>query len=63
MMYGRMNYRLPVALAREQRAQLAAQLRRYRTLKAVLVDERQVRIWYVGTLPARELQQYIIAAV
>ena len=63
MMYGRLNYHLPIALPREKRSELAAVLRRYRMVKAVLVDEKQVRIWYAGTLPAREIQQQIIAVV
>ena len=63
MMYGRLNVHLPIALPREKRSELAAVLRRYRMVKAVLVDEKQVRIWYTGTLPAREIQQQIIAVV
>ena len=63
MMYGRLNYHLPIALSREKRASLAASIRRYRMVKAVLVDEKQVRIWYAGTLPAREIQQQVIAVV
>ena len=63
MMYGRLNYHLPIALPREKRSELAAVLRRYRMVKAVLVDEKQVRLWYTGTLPAREIQQQIIAVV
>lgn len=61
--YGRMNYVLPIALPREKRAELAAVIRRFRTVKAVLVDEKLIRIWYVGTLPAQEIQQLAIAAV
>ena len=37
MMYGRLNYHLPIALSREKRSELAAVLRRYRMVKAVLV--------------------------
>ena len=61
--YGRMNYVLPIALPREKRAELAAVIRRFRTVKAVLVDEKRIRIWYVGTLPAQEIQKLAIAAV
>jgi len=63
MMYGRLNYALPLVLPREQRLELVAHIRRYRAVRAVLVEERQVRLWYTGTLPAREIQQQIIAAV
>ena len=37
MMYGRLNVHLPIALPREKRSELAAVLRRYRMVKAVLV--------------------------
>ncbi len=63
MMYGRLNYAMPLVLSREQRVALAAHIRRCRAVKAVLVEGRQVRLWYRGTLPARQIQQEIIAMV
>ena len=63
MMYGRLNLSLQCALPREKRAQLASRIRRYREVKAVLVDEKRVRLWYTGTLRAREIQQLVITAV
>ena len=61
MMYGRYNFALQIALPREERVHLAAQLRRYRTVAAVVVEERLVKIWYKGTLPVGEIQQHLIA--
>ncbi|MBQ1622837.1 MAG: cation-transporting P-type ATPase, partial [Selenomonas sp.] len=63
MMYGRYDFLLQASLPRERRASLAAHIRRCRAVRAVLVEERRVRIWYVGQLPMRELQALAIRAV
>ena len=57
MMYGTCCFALQAALPREERVQLEAQLRRYPTVKAVVAEERRVRVWYQGTLPAHEIRQ------
>ena len=63
MMYGRYDFLLQASLPRERRASLAAYIRRCRAVRAVLVEERRVRIWYAGQLPVRELQALAIRAV
>ena len=63
MMYGRYDFLLQASLPRERRASLAAHIRRCRAVRAVLVEERRVRIWYAGQLPVRELQALAIRAV
>ena len=63
MMYGRYDFLLQVSLPRERRALLAANIRRYRAVRAVLVEERRVRIWYAGRLPVQALQQLVLHAV
>ena len=45
MMYGSCYLHLQAALPREERALLAAQIRRYRTVKAVTVTDKRVQIW------------------
>ncbi|MBR6711183.1 MAG: heavy metal translocating P-type ATPase [Selenomonadaceae bacterium] len=63
MMYGTCCFALQAALPREERVQLEAQLRRYPTVKAVVAEERRVRVWYQGTLPAHEIRQHLIGTV
>lgn len=63
MMYGSCYLHLQAALPREERALLAAQIRRYRTVKAVTVTDKRVQIWYRGALPFREIQRLAIATV
>ena len=63
MMYGSCYFNLQMALPREERARLAASIRRYRMVKAVSVSEKRVQIWYRGTLPIREIQRLAIATV
>ena len=63
MMYGSCYFNLQMALPREERARLAASIRRYRMVKAVSVTEKRVQIWYRGTLPIREIQRLAIATV
>ena len=63
MMYGSCYLHLQAALPREERALLAAQIRRYRTVKAVTVTDKRVQIWYRGALPFREIQKLAIATV
>lgn len=63
MMYGSCYLHLQAALPREERALLAAQIRRYRTVKAVTVTDKRIQIWYRGALPFREIQRLAIATV
>ncbi len=63
MMYGSCYLNLQMALPREERAKLAAAIRRYRMVKAVAVMEKRVQIWYCGTLPIREIQNLAIETV
>lgn len=63
MMYGSCYLYLQAALPREERALLAAQIRRYRTVKAVTVTDKRVQVWYRGALPFREIQKLAIATV
>ena len=63
MMYGSCYLHLQAALPREERALLAAQIRRYRTVRAVTVTDKRVQIWYRGALPFREIQKLAIATV
>ncbi len=57
MKYGNCYFALQAALSREERAQLAAKIRRYRQVAAVTVEERRVHIWYKRPLPVYQLQQ------
>ncbi|WP_031584379.1 heavy metal translocating P-type ATPase [Selenomonas bovis] len=63
MMYGRYDFQMGVKLPRTERAMLAAKIRRYRMVRAVLVDERRVRVYYTGRLPAREIRSLVLLAV
>ncbi|MCR5757093.1 MAG: heavy metal translocating P-type ATPase [Selenomonas sp.] len=57
MMYGNCYYHLQAALGREERAKLAAKIRRNRNIVAVTVDERKVHIWYKRQMTAFQLQE------
>ncbi|WP_337424592.1 heavy metal translocating P-type ATPase [Mitsuokella jalaludinii] len=63
MMYGSCYLHLQAALPREERAMLAAKIRRFRTVRAVTVTDKRVQIWYRGALPIREIQKLVIATV
>ncbi|WP_337610534.1 heavy metal translocating P-type ATPase [Mitsuokella jalaludinii] len=63
MMYGSCYLHLQAALPREERAMLAAKIRRFRTVRAVTVTDKRVQIWYRGALPIREIQKLAIATV
>ncbi len=52
---------LGLALPREERARMAAEIRRFRSVKAVSVEERRVRIWYVGALPIERIRSLVLA--
>ncbi|RGS73142.1 cation-translocating P-type ATPase [Mitsuokella sp. AF21-1AC] len=62
-MYGSCYFNLQASLPREERARLAAAIRRYRMVKAVTVAERRIQIWYQGRLPVREIQRLAIETV
>ena len=57
MTYGNCYFHLQATLAREERAKLAARIRRNRYIVAVTVGERQVHIWYKRQMPFYQLQQ------
>ena len=57
MTYGNCYFHLQATLAREERAKLAARIRRNRYIVAVTVGERQVYIWYKRQMPFYQLQQ------
>ncbi|SDP57479.1 heavy metal translocating P-type ATPase [Selenomonas ruminantium] len=57
MMYGNCYFHLQAALNREERAKLAAKIRRNRNIVAVTVDERKVHIWYKRQMTAFQLQE------
>ena len=57
MMYGNCFFHLQAALNREERAKLAAKIRRNRNIVAVTVDERKVHIWYKRQMTAYQLQE------
>ncbi len=57
MMYGNCFFHLQAALNREERAKLAAKIRRNRNIIAVTVDERKVHIWYKRQMTAYQLQE------
>ncbi|MCR5437863.1 MAG: heavy metal translocating P-type ATPase [Selenomonas sp.] len=66
MIYGNCYFYLQAALNREERAKLAALIRRNRYVVAVSVTERRVQIWYKRQMPPyqlHELQQLMIATV
>ena len=66
MIYGNCYFCLQAALNREERAKLAALVRRNRYVVAVSVTERRVQIWYKRQMPPyqlHELQQLMIATV
>ena len=66
MIYGNCFFHLQAALNREERAKLAAMIRRNRYVVAVSVTERRVQIWYKRQMPPyqlHELQQLMIATV
>ncbi len=57
MIYGSCYFHLQAALHREERAKLAAMIRRNRYVVAVSVTERRVQIWYKRQMPPYQLQQ------
>ena len=57
MMYGNCYFHLQAALNREERAKLAAKIRRNRNIVAVTVDERKVHIWYKRQMTPFQLQE------
>lgn len=57
MMYGNCYFHLQAALNREERAKLAAKIRRNRNIIAVTVDECKVHIWYKRQMTAYQLQE------
>ncbi|SFT54603.1 cation-transporting P-type ATPase C [Selenomonas sp. GACV-9] len=57
MIYGNCFFHLQAALNREERAKLAAMIRRNRYVVAVSVTERRVQIWYKRQMPPYQLQQ------
>ena len=63
MRYGSMIYYLQAKLERTERAQLAAELRRFPSVVSASVAENRVRIWYRGNFPSPRIQQHIIATV
>lgn len=60
MIYNVTNISLAVALPREERVRLAAQIRSYRAVAACTVDETAVRIWHNGNFPAKIIHKQII---
>ena len=63
MRYGSTIYYLQAKLERTERAQLAAELRRFPSVVSASVAENRVRIWYRGNFPSPRIQQHIIATV
>ena len=59
-MYGSCNISLGVALPREERMLLSAQLRSFKSVAAASVEEKRIRIWYKGTLPAQMIRDRIL---
>ena len=57
MMYGNCYFHLQAVLNREERAKLAAKIRRNRNIVAVTVDERRVHIWYKRQMTPFQLQE------
>ncbi|BAL81947.1 putative cation transport ATPase [Selenomonas ruminantium subsp. lactilytica TAM6421] len=57
MMYGNCYFHLQAALNREERAKLAAKIRRNHNIVAVTVDERKVHIWYKRQMTPFQLQE------
>ena len=57
MMYGNCYFHLQAALNREERAKVAAKIRRNRNIAAVTVDERKVHIWYKRQMTPFQLQE------
>ncbi|MBR1693997.1 MAG: cation-translocating P-type ATPase, partial [Selenomonas sp.] len=57
MMYGNCYFHLQAVLKREERAKIAAKIRRNRNIVAVTVDERKVHIWYKRQMTAYQLQE------
>lgn len=60
MTYGNCYINLKTAVPREERARLAAELRRFRAVASVSVDERRIHIWYRGSLPYGQIQRHVI---
>ena len=58
--YRVLKIRLQAKLPREERARLAARLRRYRQIAAADVDEEQVCVYYQGTIPTKLIQAQVI---
>lgn len=63
MKYGNCYFNLQAKLSHEERTKLAAQLRRFRGVVAVTVDESRVHVWYRSPYILRDMQKHIIATV
>ena len=63
MMYGSYYLHLQTALPREERAMLAAKIRRFRMVKAVTIADKRIQIWYRGAVPIRAIQKLAIETV
>ncbi len=63
MMYGSYYLHLQTALPREERAMLAAKIRRFRMVKAVTIVDKRIQIWYRGAVPIRAIQKLAIETV
>ena len=59
MNYGVCNIRLEASMPREARASLAARLRSCRTVVAASVEDRSMRIWYRGDIPAQHIRNLV----
>lgn len=63
MMYGVYDISLGLPLPREERLLLAARLRSIPAVKAAVAEERHVRLWYMGKLPALPIQAQILGTM
>ena len=63
MMYRSCYFNLQAALGREKRAVLAARIRRFNGIKAVVVNEKMIQLWYRGNIAIKSIQKLIIATV
>lgn len=59
MNYGVCNIRLEASMPRETRAALAARIRSCRNVVAASVEDRSMRIWYRGDIPAQHIQHLV----
>ncbi|MBQ5501587.1 MAG: cation-transporting P-type ATPase, partial [Selenomonas sp.] len=66
MIYGTCYFHLQAVLSHEERARLAAKIRRNRNVVAVTVDERKVHLWYKRQMTPyqlKQIQKMLIAVV